>query len=230
MNDVLPLEEEQALQDLDGYSSDHVHAQPAELKLLAQLVEIDVKQLEDQTGMPSEEKCMLQLYDVGLELRIKHHHVFQDLDLYFGLLIELGLVSDDLQGHHFSLLVVEGLEHLTEGSLSEAIQDLVPIGDRITCGYLSLAGAACEILDGMDTSGPNIVNFIPQDFLPFQLGQKRVLLFLLIFLDRYRPAPLLHRIHLFLLVRTVELNQPNCTFSVWIRSDLNLVFLSTDYD
>lgn len=153
------------MQDLDGYSSDHVHAQPAELKLLAQFIEIDMKQLEDQTGMPSKEKCMLQLDDIGFELRIEHHHIFQDFDLYFSLLVELWLISDDLQGHHFSLFVVEGFKNLTERALAEAIHDLIPIGYCIAGGYLSLTGAACKILDRMDTSRPNIMHLIPQNLL-----------------------------------------------------------------
>ena len=76
----------------------------------------------------------------------------------------------------------------------------------------------------MDPPRPNIVHLVPQNLLSFQLGQKGVLLLFLILFDRYRPAPLMHHLSLFLLVWAIELNQRICTFSVWILSDLNLDF------
>ena len=81
--------------------------------------------------MPPEEKRMFELDDVGLEFGVEHHHIFQDLYLHLRLLVELGLVPDDLQSHELPLLVVEGLEHLPKRSLPETIHDLVSIGNGV---------------------------------------------------------------------------------------------------
>lgn len=179
--------------------------------------------------MSSKEKGMLQLDNVRLELRVKHHNIFQDLYLNLSLLVELRLVSNNLQSDELSFLMVKGLEHLSKRSLAKTIHNLISIGYRITSRYLSLTGAACEIFDGMYPSWSNVMHFIPKNLFSFQLSQKGVLLFFLIFFDRYGSASFL-QFYLFLLIWTIELNQRIFTFSVCILSDLNLDFFSTDYD
>lgn len=172
MDDVLSSEEKQSLKDLDCHSSDHVHCHSLEFQLSTQFVEIDVKQLEDEAGMAPKEKAVFQLHDVALSSGIHHRNSLQDPHFHFGLSIELGLVSDDLHCHQFSLSVVEGFEDLTKRALSQQGKHFVSIGDCVSGGHSGLAVAAGEISQGVDPPSADEMHLVAHYFLAFKLSQK----------------------------------------------------------
>lgn len=59
MDYALSPQKKQSLKHLDGDPTNHVHAEAIELKLPAEFIQVDVQQLEDETGMTSEEEGML---------------------------------------------------------------------------------------------------------------------------------------------------------------------------
>ena len=107
MDDILSAQEEQALQDLDGHSPDHVHGHAFELELSTQFVQIYVQQLEDEAGMTPKEESMFQLHDIALSTRVHHSHCLQDSHLHLSLSVEFRLVTDHLHCHQLTLTVIE---------------------------------------------------------------------------------------------------------------------------
>ena len=128
VDDAMLVEEDEALEDLDADLADEVQGQPVELVHLQQFVEVYVQQLEHQARVPAEEEAVFELHDVRAELGVVHDHAFQDLDLDLGLLVEFGLVADDLQRHHLLLLVVVRFEDLSERPVPQRVYYFVAVG------------------------------------------------------------------------------------------------------
>ena len=64
--------------------------------------------------MPSKEESMFELDNVRFEFRIVDDDILQYFDLYFGLLVEFGFISDYFQSNILLLLVIEGFENLSK--------------------------------------------------------------------------------------------------------------------
>ena len=70
-------------------------------------------------------------HQVRLAVRVLRHEELEDVDLALGLLLEAGLVLDDLQGDGLLVLVVLGLEDFPEGAFAQVAEDLVPVLDVV---------------------------------------------------------------------------------------------------
>lgn len=119
---------------------------------------------------------------------------FKDLYLDLRLLIKFRLVTDYLQSHHLFLLVVEGLEHLSERTVAQPADDLVSVGYRISSGYFGLAGGTGVIFDGLDSSGSDVVDIISKNLLFFEGSEEGILLLFLIFPNFNGMASLSRRV------------------------------------
>lgn len=81
--------------------------------------------------MVSEHETLLHLNTIILSLRICSPEVFENLDLDACLVLKLLLVSDEFHGNVDLLLVVKGLDHLTETPFPKELDDLIPESDVV---------------------------------------------------------------------------------------------------
>lgn len=77
--------------------------------------------------MSSEPKEVFNLDDVGGVLRVVLPDCQQNLDFDLGLVGVAPLVLDNLERHHFLLLVVVHLKHLSVRALPEELDQLVAV-------------------------------------------------------------------------------------------------------
>jgi len=207
MDNFMLFEKLQALQCLNGYPSDQVKVQAIEFVKLKKLIEIDVEKLKDETSMTSEEKSVFQLHNIGSKLRIMHDNIFQNFDLYFCLLVELGLISNDLQSDHLFLLMVKSLENLAKRAVSQPTDHFISICNGISSCNSSLTCGISEVLDTVDPSRTDIKYFIAKHLLFLELSQERVFFYLLRLSDLYSAAAFIRRFMFYLVGIVNKLNR-----------------------
>ena len=81
--------------------------------------------------MLAEHERLQDAHDVLLVLGVVVFQLLQDAGLDQALLVEALLVAKDLECYHFLLLVVEALEDLTKGTLTDAFLHLESVGNVI---------------------------------------------------------------------------------------------------
>jgi hypothetical protein len=86
-----------------------------------------MQQLEGEASVTPKEERMLQLDDVRLELWVEYHHVLQNFNLYFSLLIKFRLISDYFEGNHFPFFMIKGLKNLSKRALPKGTHDFISI-------------------------------------------------------------------------------------------------------
>lgn len=116
---------------------------------LDQLVEIDAEQFHGNAQMVAEVEVFSHFYNMMLLILVLKSSVstisaitcvnahpfaeaIQDLDLYEGLVVEPLLVSDDLDGYRFTSAVVATMQHLSERSLAQCIDDFITVCQVVT--------------------------------------------------------------------------------------------------
>ena len=80
--------------------------------------------------MRSEVEVTPRLHKVGTVVLVARLDVHEYLDLDQGLRVEALLVTDDLDGHHALLLVVEGLDHLLRVRVGVRVRVSAPCSRR----------------------------------------------------------------------------------------------------
>ena len=74
--------------------SDQLEAEPLELVLLDQLVEVDIEQLKGDTSVGAKDEMVKHMNDVIAIVFILLAQVLQDSDLFLGLAVEPFLIAD----------------------------------------------------------------------------------------------------------------------------------------
>lgn len=78
--------------------------------------------------MISKIEVVQHVYDIVRLVFILQPEMVEDPDLHQRLVMEALLVADDLDGHLAPGAVVQGSDHLAEGSLANDLEDLVSVG------------------------------------------------------------------------------------------------------
>ena len=85
VDDLVPVEEVEALQQRVGELADELEAEPLELVLLDELVEVDAEELEGDAGVVAEREVVEEVDDVVRVVLVLLPQVLQDADLLLGL-------------------------------------------------------------------------------------------------------------------------------------------------
>ncbi len=93
MDDLVPVEQVQALQQRVRELPHQLQREPLELVLLDQLVEVDAEQLEGEAGVAAEREVVEQVDDVVRVVLVLLAQVLQDPDLLLRLPVEALLVA-----------------------------------------------------------------------------------------------------------------------------------------
>lgn len=98
---------------------------------LNELVKVDGVEVKDATQMVSENEVVTELHHpldvVGIMLLEQE----EQLGLDSGLIIVFLLVLDELDGYKLLVLVIQALDDLTEGALTDDLDQLEPVGDMV---------------------------------------------------------------------------------------------------
>ena len=92
-----------------------------EVVVLNEFVQIHAQALESNQQVLPEHHVVLHSDDVVLVMLVVVVEVLQNPELHSGLILELLLVPDDLDGHRLLGLVVETLDSLAKTTLSEEV-------------------------------------------------------------------------------------------------------------
>ena len=136
VNDSIPVEGVEALENGVGEFPHQGEAEPLELVLLDQLVEVHAQQLEGEADVVSEGEMVDQMDDVVCVVLVLLPQVLQYPNLLVGLAVESLLVPYHLQSNVLLRSVIVRLQHLPETALSEDLEDLVAIGDVVVGDHL----------------------------------------------------------------------------------------------
>ena len=85
MDDLVAVEQVEALQQRVGELADELEAESLELVLLDELVQVDAEELEGDAGVVAERKVVEQVDDVVSVVLVLLAQVLQDADLLLGL-------------------------------------------------------------------------------------------------------------------------------------------------
>ena len=85
VDDLVPVEEVEALQQRVRELADELEAEPLELVLLDELVEVDAEELEGDAGVVAEREVVEEVDDVVRVVLVLLPQVLQDADLLLGL-------------------------------------------------------------------------------------------------------------------------------------------------
>ena len=136
VDDAVPMKSVEALENRVGEFPHQGEAEPLELVLLDQLVEVHAQQLEGETDVVSEGEMVDQMDDVVSVVPILLSQVLQDPNLLICLAVESLLVPYHLQGYVLLCPMIVRLQHLTKASLSKDLEDLVAIGNVVVSDHL----------------------------------------------------------------------------------------------
>ena len=92
VDDLVPVEEVEALQQRVRELADELEAEPLELVLLDELVEVDGEELEGDAGVVAEREVVEEVDDVVRVVLVLLPQVLQDADLLLGL----GMINERL--------------------------------------------------------------------------------------------------------------------------------------
>lgn len=113
---MLPLKLE-SLQYLDGKAPDQTLRYSLEIVAFDKLVQVHAQTLESYHEVLSEEHVVFDSDDVVLVVWVVVVQVLEDPKLNACLILELLLVTDQLDGHRFLSLVVQARDGLAKASL-----------------------------------------------------------------------------------------------------------------
>lgn len=82
--------------------------------------------------MFSEDKVIFNPNNVIAIFLVAVVQELKDFQFHSGLILELLLVPNDLQGNHFLAFVINALQHLAETSRPKGLLDLVAIGNVVS--------------------------------------------------------------------------------------------------
>jgi hypothetical protein len=133
-----------------------------------------MEQFEDETGVSSKEEGVLECNDVAFVIPVIQHYLLEDTDLHLGLIAKLWFVSDDLECTELLGLVIEGLENLTERTLTNYVQHLIPVQHGIVCRDGWVTVLIGELPDGTDAALPDEVDLLPAELLELEGGEPGV--------------------------------------------------------
>eukprot|EP00964_Phaeocystis_antarctica_P151459 scaffold119065_cov63-Phaeocystis_antarctica.AAC.1 len=135
--DVAQREEAEGLEDALAELADEVERDALEARVPQQVIEVVREHLEDEALVAAEHKVLEQAHDAGRVAHVLLVEELEQLDLRLGLLQEGLLALDDLDRHPLLRRVVERLDHLPEGALTDdrahrvAIVEELPILDDV---------------------------------------------------------------------------------------------------
>jgi hypothetical protein len=116
---------------LDSKASDELRTEAVVVVPDDEFVKVFTEQIEHNTDMLSKDDEILNLDNVGRMFSIFLLDVCQQLYLNKRLLIELGLVLDNLQRQILLLLMVIHFNHLPITPLPHLLEDLIPICNMV---------------------------------------------------------------------------------------------------
>lgn len=123
--------------------------------------------------MLSEHAIVFNSNDVVCVLRVVLFKMQQDLELYSGLVLELLLVADDLDGYDLASLVVHTLQGLPEGALAKevnhfkSVSDLVLQDHVVVSSLVIVAVVVREVAGAFDLLGAKteeVAHLVVEDF------------------------------------------------------------------
>ena len=127
MDDFVPVESVQALQQTVGKLPHQLKRKPLELVLLDQFVEVDGHQFKDNAGVASKDEAVLDVDNIGCVCLIFSQQLLQDLDFSLGLLKEPLVIAHNLKSRVLLGFMIIDLENLTKGTFTKHSQDLIPM-------------------------------------------------------------------------------------------------------
>lgn len=154
--DPVLIERVQALQQAVRELADELQREPLELVLLYQLVQVDRQQLECDACVVPERERVEHMDHVHRVVLVLLAEVLQDADLLLRLAVEPLLVTNHLERDVLALLVVVRLHYLTEATLADHLQHLVPVR-YVIMGYVdvrALLVVVVAIVREPDQPGP----------------------------------------------------------------------------
>lgn len=115
-------------EQLDGEAAHQSDGDTLEVVALDELVQVHRQHFERENQMLAEHELLSDADDVLFVLRVSVAQLVEDLGLNETLLVEALLVTQDLQGGDFFLLMIISLEHLAKATLAEATSDFEAVG------------------------------------------------------------------------------------------------------
>lgn len=126
MNDALLLQVPECLQDLNGEPSHQAQTIASEVILLDELIQVDGEKFKRYEQMLPEIAGVLDPDDVHLIVGVVVSQVSHDVQLNLRLVLELLLVSNDLDRHQFACLVISAFQGLAERSFTQEVKHFEP--------------------------------------------------------------------------------------------------------
>uniref|UniRef100_A0A182QEJ1 Uncharacterized protein n=1 Tax=Anopheles farauti TaxID=69004 RepID=A0A182QEJ1_9DIPT len=143
MDDLVLVQRVQTLQQRVRELPHQLHAEPLELVLLDQLVQVDVQQLERDAHVVAKHEAVVHVDDVHRVVPVLRPQVLQDADLLLRLPVKPLLVPDHLQRDVLEVAMVVRFHHLPEAALADDLQHLVPVRDVVVRDIAACCCCCC---------------------------------------------------------------------------------------
>jgi len=131
VDDPVAVQDFQALEDGVCKLADQSQAEPLELVLLDQFVQVHGQKFEGDADVVAEGKRLDHVDDVVYVVLVLLAQVLQYPDLFLSLAMESLLVAHHLQGDVGVGFVIVGFHDLPEAALADDLQHFVAVGDVI---------------------------------------------------------------------------------------------------
>ena len=118
MDDLLFFHEVQCVKDLYSKTSHETETHTFKVIDFQILIQVVMKELEDQTKMASECESLLEPHDVLFVIWVFVSKLLKYINFDFRLVFEFGVLLDDLDGDELFLLMIEALDCFTERPFS----------------------------------------------------------------------------------------------------------------
>ena len=128
------LEPGQGPEYLQGDRADVAGGEGREVVLLLEFEKVLLQQLEDQVELEGVVEELEEADDVGL-LGVQAPHAAQQLQLVLDDPVAVGVVLQDLDGHHLARASPPALGHLPEGALAQHLDDVIAVSLRLDGGH-----------------------------------------------------------------------------------------------
>lgn len=174
MDDAVAGQSLETLKERVGKLADQLEAEPLELILLNEFVEVDGEELKRDANVIAEDEAVMEVDDVHLIVLVLLLEMLQDLDFFLSLPVKARLIPHHFERHVDVVLVVVSLDHLPEAALANDFEHFVAVGDVVVddVDVRVLLVVVARIVRRHDWSflrhGPNEVDvWIVEDLLAF---------------------------------------------------------------
>lgn len=134
MDDRQLLEPGQGSKHLQGDRADVAGREGREVVLLLEFEKVLLQQLEDQVELEGVVEELEEADDVGF-LGVQTPHATQKLQLVLDDAVAVGVILEDLDGHHLACASPPALGHLPEGALAQHLDDVIAVGLGLDGGH-----------------------------------------------------------------------------------------------